>query len=167
MGSYPATPLAELTQVLLTAFPSTTAAPVLVAWCLAVAGASVGDGVVQLRVAFDRATAAELAAAGKPAWPAPDVAATIDELLDAGATATEAAAILAATYPDLTPTQVAWVLLVRFAATAPDARALVAALAGSGQAMPATARAVHRLLPLAGAPALAAMCKSAYLGGSP
>ena len=76
----------------------TVGTPLLLGWCLAVAGVPVGPGVARLRVAFPAATAVEMAVAAKTAWPAPAVAARVAELVAADATATEAAVALGAAF---------------------------------------------------------------------
>jgi hypothetical protein len=154
----------DLAQLLVDYFPETTGTALLVCWCLSVGRTGRREAASAVVAVQSGVDASILAAALKTTYPSPAVDAAVSALQRDGSTAQEAGAALLAGFPDLTPTQAAWLMYTRFADTAPDPLALASALAGDAVAMTGAAVALHGLFPRLTAAELAAILKAAYQG---
>jgi hypothetical protein len=155
----------ELALLLVDSFPETTTSAVLVCWCLGAAAIAEAEAARALVATISDLPAGVLAAALKTTYPSPGVLRLIGTLVAAGRTAPQAAILLAADLPDYTATQLGWLLIVFFTATAPDPLGMTIALHAATCPMSGAAMALHRLFPLLTAAAIAALLKAVYLSG--
>jgi hypothetical protein len=164
VGAYPLTSATELAQALIDAFPETAGSTLLVCWCLAIAAVAEVPAAEALVTVEPALGAIPLAGALKTAYPAAAVLRAVADMQAQGVYAVDAAPALARQFSDLTGTQLLWLVMTHFGATAPDALAGAHALAAAAVTITHTAVALRRLYPLLSAAAIAAILKHVYLG---
>jgi hypothetical protein len=154
-----------LAQVLVEAFPETTGSALLLGWCLQLSGFELLGVAGALNALISGLRARDLAAALKIVFPTSTLGRAITQLQTSGVSAATAAVELTSEFSDVNVTQLGWILLTFFRATAPGPAGMTVGLATARWPMGAAATTLVRLFPRLTATQIAVILKAAYQGG--